>query len=88
MTATGREETIHYPLIGSQLRDVDVASIRTKYGMVMEKKSRELRGDSCIDIEEVAPARRQTISSRSFGQSVAEITDLLDAVAHTSPTLP
>jgi DNA polymerase V len=65
-----------------QLRDADVASMRARYGVVMEKTIRELQGDSCIEIEEVAPARQQIISGRSFGQPVTEIADLQDALAH------
>jgi DNA polymerase V len=65
-----------------QLRDADVASLRAKYGVVMEKTIRELRGESCIDIEELAPAKKQIISSRSFGQSVTAFDDLQDALAH------
>jgi DNA polymerase V len=65
-----------------KLRDADVPSMRARYGVVMEKTIRELRGDSCIEIEEVAPAKQQIISSRSFGQPVSEIADLEDALAH------
>src|SRR3546814_8198408 len=48
----------------------------------MAKTIRELRGESCIEIEEVTPAKQQIINSRSFGQSVTEIEDLQEAVAH------
>lgn len=65
-----------------QLRDADVASMRARYGVVMEKTIRELRGEPCIEIEEVAPAIKQIISSRSFGQPITEIADLQDAIAH------
>jgi DNA polymerase V len=65
-----------------QLRDADIASMRSKYGVVMAKSIRELRGEACIEIEEVTPAKQQIISSRSFGQPVTEIADLQDAIAH------
>jgi DNA polymerase V len=65
-----------------QLRDADAASMRRRYGVVMEKTIKELRGDSCIEIEDVTPARQQIMSSRSFGQPVTELADLQDAVAH------
>lgn len=65
-----------------QLRDADVASMRNRYGVVMEKTIRELRGEPCIAIEEVTPAKKQIISSRSFGQPVTDIADLQDAIAH------
>ncbi|MEB0014491.1 Y-family DNA polymerase [Glaciimonas sp. Cout2] len=65
-----------------QLRDADVASMRNRFGVVMEKTARELRGDACIELEEVAPAKQQIINSRSFGQAVTEMEDLQDALAH------
>lgn len=65
-----------------QLRDADVPSLRAKHGVVMEKTIRELRGDACIDIEDLAPPKKQIVSSRSFGQSVTEFDDLQDALAH------
>src|SRR5690606_3715553 len=42
----------------------------------------ELRGEECIGIEEVTPARQQIISSRSFGSPVILIEDLADAITH------
>lgn len=66
----------------NHLRDADIASMRARYGVVMEKTIRELRGTSCIEIEEVTPARKQIVSSRSFGNPVLELPDLAEAVAH------
>ncbi|MFD2274762.1 DUF4113 domain-containing protein [Undibacterium arcticum] len=43
---------------------------------------RELRGEPCIELEELAPAKKQIINSRSFGQAVTAIEDLQDALAH------
>jgi DNA polymerase V len=65
-----------------QLRDADVPSMRARYGVVMEKTIRELRGEACIEIEEVELAKKQIVSSRSFGQAVTALADLQDAVAH------
>ncbi|QDZ26564.1 Y-family DNA polymerase [Noviherbaspirillum sp. UKPF54] len=65
-----------------QLRDADAPSLRARYGVVMEKTIRELRGDACIELEEVEPPKKQIVSSRSFGQCVTELHDLQDAVAH------
>lgn len=66
----------------AQLRQADIASMRAKYGVVMAKLIRELRGESCVSMEEVAPAKKQIINSRSFGNAVAAIEDLQDALAH------
>ena len=48
----------------------------------MEKTARELAGTSCLEMEEIAPPKKQIVSSRSFGNSVTELADLADAVAH------
>jgi len=65
-----------------QLRDADPASMKSKYGIVMEKTIRELRGQCCIELDDIAPAKKQIISSWSFEKSVAEIEDLQDALTH------
>lgn len=65
-----------------QLRNADAPSLRARYGVVIEKTIRELRGDACIEMEEVAPAKKQIVSSRSFGQCVTELHDVQDAIAH------
>lgn len=65
-----------------QLRNADAASLRARYGVVMEKTIRELRGEACIEIEEVAPAKKQIVSSRSFGRCVSDLDNLRDALAH------
>ncbi|MDY7576735.1 DUF4113 domain-containing protein [Herbaspirillum sp. RTI4] len=65
-----------------QLRDADVAAMRQGFGVVMEKTIRELRGEACIELEEVAPPKKQIVNSRSFGHAVTTIEDLQDALAH------
>lgn len=81
----GRKLTAHLQKIGIQtaldLRDSDVAAMRTRHGVVMEKTIRELREEPCIELEEVSPARKQIISSRSFGHTVTRIEDLEEAIA-------
>ncbi|MFC7297901.1 Y-family DNA polymerase [Herminiimonas aquatilis] len=82
----GRRQSVKLYAMGIetvlQLRDADPASMRAKFGVVMEKTIRELRGEECIGIEEVAPAKQQIVSSRSFGNPVVLIADLADAIAH------
>jgi DNA polymerase V len=82
----GRKLSVKLQAIGietvAQLRDADPASMRAKHGVVMEKTIRELRGEDCVRIEEVTPARQQIISSRSFGNPVVLIEDLADAITH------
>jgi DNA polymerase V len=65
-----------------QLRDADVASMRKRFGVIMEKTIRELRGEACIELDDMASAKKQIINSRSFGKSVGTIEDVQDALAH------
>ena len=63
------------------LRDADPAMIRSSFSVVLERTVRELNGVSCLSLEEVAPDKQQIMCSRSFGEPVYELDDLLDAVA-------
>ena len=65
-----------------QLREADPASMRARFGVVVEKTIRELRAEECISLEEITPARKQIVSSRSFGNPVTELVDLADSIAH------
>jgi DNA polymerase V len=65
-----------------QLRDAEISSMRQRFGVVMEKTIRELRGECCIEFEDIAPPKKQIINSRSFGRTVTEIEDLQDALSH------
>ncbi len=64
-----------------QLRDADTETIRRRFSVVLERTVRELRGTSCLELEEVTPPRQQIISSRSFGEYVTELPDLETAVS-------
>lgn len=63
------------------LRDVDPETVRTKFSVVLERTVRELRGLSCLDLEEAVPDRQQIICSRAFGERIYERTELAEAVA-------
>lgn len=64
-----------------ELRDADADSIRARFSVVLERTVQELRGVSCLTLEEMAPAKQQIMSSRSFGQYVYELAELREAVA-------
>ncbi|MEO6824613.1 MAG: DNA polymerase V subunit UmuC, partial [Nitrosospira sp.] len=49
------------------LREASPTWLRSKFGVVMERTGNELRGISCLALEEVTPPRKQIISSCSFG---------------------
>lgn len=63
------------------LRDADADLMRTKFSVVVERTVRELRGASCLDLQEVVPEKQQIMSSRSFGQLLYELAELEEAVA-------
>ena len=64
-----------------QLRDADAETIRARFSVVLERTVCELRGESCLDLQEVVPDKQQIMSSRSFGTLVYERADLEEAVA-------
>jgi DNA polymerase V len=64
-----------------QLRDFDIHRIRNRFGVVMERTVYELRGISCLQMEDIAPPRKQIISSRNFGQGVTSLSELQEAVS-------
>jgi DNA polymerase V len=60
-------------------------SMRQQFGVVVERICYELRGVSCLELEEVAPAKQQIVSSRSFGKPVISMEQLAESVAsHTA----
>jgi DNA polymerase V len=63
------------------LRDADPKTLRRQFSVVVERTVLELRGISCLDLEEVTPPRKEIISSRSFGKPVVKLDDLEQAVA-------
>ena len=56
-------------------------AMRQQFGVVMERLCYELRGVSCLKLEEVAPTKQQIIASRSFGKLVTSQAELAQSVA-------
>lgn len=67
-----------------QLKNADDRFILKNMTIVGLKTVWELRGISCIDLEECIPAKKAIISSRSFGRPITELKDLKEAVAYYS----
>ncbi|MBK9302923.1 MAG: Y-family DNA polymerase [bacterium] len=63
------------------LRDADPSLVRRRCSVVVERIVHELRGVSCLALEEAAPPRRQVLTSRSFGTRVERYEDMREAVA-------
>lgn len=55
--------------------------IRQHLGVVMERTVNELRGISCLELEEVTPPKKQIVASRAFGEMVYTYDELGEAVS-------
>lgn len=54
--------------------------IRDQFSVVLERTVRELNGESCIELEEIPPTKKQIVCSRSFGVKVTHFELLREAV--------
>lgn len=79
----GRKHTVRLEAVGIntalQLRDADDAWIMRELTVVGLKLVRELRGESCLPLETVTPAKKAICCSRSFGRSVLSLDELQQA---------
>ena len=62
------------------LRKASPASMRAQFGVVMERICQELRGVSCLALEEMLPRKQQIMASRSFGTAVESLPEMREAV--------
>lgn len=60
---------------------MDAATLRKQFSVVLEKTLLELRGTSCLDLDDAPAARQQILVSRSFGKSVTEVAGIVEAVS-------
>ncbi len=63
------------------LSRADPKKIRQKFSVVLERMVYELNGISCLDLEEVAPAKKGIMVSRGFGQYQDKYPRIQEAVA-------
>lgn len=82
----GRKIEAHLEQLGIthvlQLHDANAEMIRSKFSVVLERTVRELRGVSCLELEETVPDKQQIMCSRSFGQYVYDREQLEEVVAN------
>ena len=62
------------------LANASPRAIRDQFSVVLERTVRELNGDSCIELEEIPPIKKQIVCSRSFGVKVTHFELLREAV--------
>lgn len=65
-----------------QLRDADDKFIDHYMTSVGHKTVLELRGYSCIEMDEAPAAKKTIVNSRSFGKQVSELSELQEAVSN------
>lgn len=63
------------------LAQADPRTLRKKFSVVVEKTARELRGTSCLELEDAAPAKQEICCSRAFGKRLKELAPIKEAVA-------
>ena len=64
-----------------ELSQADARAMGRKYSVVLERTIRELAGESCMDLEQTAPAKQSICSSKMFGKRVHTLRELQEALA-------
>ncbi|MEO6308776.1 MAG: Y-family DNA polymerase [Nitrospiraceae bacterium] len=64
-----------------QLRGADDQWIRKRMGIVGLRLVMELRGVSCLDLEQCPPPKQSLTCSRAFGKSITTLTEMEEAVS-------
>lgn len=62
------------------LADTDIRFIRKHFNVVLERTVRELRGESCLELEEFAPVKQEIVCSRSFGERITDYDAMRQAI--------
>lgn len=62
------------------LKQADSQRIKQTFNVTLAKTVDELNGKVCIELEEVMPARKQILSSRSFGSKVSDYQSLAESI--------
>ncbi len=59
----------------------DAAALRAQFSVTLEKTLLELRGTSCMEVDDAPPPRQQILVSRSFGTAITDVDGILEAVS-------
>jgi DNA polymerase V len=80
----GRQTTKRLQLMGiNSVYDLavqPVESIQAQFNIVVARTVMELKGISCLSVEDIAPAKQQIVCSRSFKQCLTEYHELAEAL--------
>ncbi len=63
-----------------QLKESSPIWIKKEFNVVLARTVAELNGEPCLELEDIAPPKKQIVSSRSFGQPVVTLEDINEAV--------
>ena len=63
------------------LARADASALRAQFSVALEKTLLELRGTSCMEVDDAPPPRQQILVSRSFGTPITEVDGILEAVS-------
>ena len=63
------------------LSRMDPVVVRSRWSVVLERTVRELQGTACIQIEDIAPDKKEIACTRSFGHPVTQRSDLQEAIS-------
>ena len=81
----GRQWTAKLAPLGittaAHLRDAPTELILERFGVVMTRTQRELRGAPCMDLDDIEPDRKQIMVSRSFAERVEDHEAVAQAMA-------
>ena len=66
------------------LKRMSPAAARAGWSVIFERTVRELQGESCVDMEDVAPSKQEIACTRSFGSAVRDLDELTEAVSEFS----
>lgn len=59
----------------------DPAALGRQFSVVLERTVRELRGTPCLNVDDAPAANQQIMCSRSFGNPVSELPELIEVVS-------
>ena len=62
------------------LKQANADQLRRQFSVVMQKTIHELNGIVCIELEDIAPPKKQILSSRSFGVPVRDFNSLAESI--------
>ena len=65
-----------------QLRDTDPEWIKKRFSVVLMRTVLELRGESCLELEEPEESRKSLMCGRSFGTPLKELEDIRPPLTH------